>query len=336
VIARIEANARAEAAKNEARIADSERAHKQRMAEFKAEAEERRVRERAETDRKERDRKEERKRDDAESVRREAARSEELTRRMGQEQEHGKSMMTLIRDRSEANDPMQGLARLIEQFGPIMAMAKDAGLDKLIGGGGPQSWADTIGQTVQAGVQGLIEIKKIEAQVASDSAEDDPMLQIQLPPSPEFPQGRVVQMPESQLIAMQQQQAQRQAQQGGAPPQHVPDVEIAGPQQQAPPSNQNPHSARAQAAEQLPAEVRKQARHGLRQLVAALDSEQDDGKWPGMILGGLSQNPAIFHYIQVRAIRPSLLEAGATEGLASKIMHMIEVSGQVPADIPRV
>jgi hypothetical protein len=55
-----------------------------------------------------------------------------------------------------------------------------------------------------------------------------------------------------------------------------------------------------------------------------------------MILGGLSQNPAIFHYIQVRAIRPSLLEAGATEGLASKIMHMIEVSGQVPADIPRV
>ena len=104
------------------------------------------------------------------------------------------------------------------------------------------------------------------------------------------------------------------------PGQQLPDVEIAP---QAPPPNQNPHDARAQEAEKLPAEVRKQARRGLRQLVAALDSEQDEAKWQGMILGGLSQNPAIFHYIQVRAIRPSILEAGATEGLASKIMAMI-------------
>jgi hypothetical protein len=116
--------------------------------------------------------------------------------------------------------------------------------------------------------------------------------------------------------------------------------QVAGPvapaaEEPAPPPA-SPTDVRAQEAEKLPADLRKQARHGLRQLVAALESEPDKTKWQGMILQGLSTNPAIFHYIQVRAIRPAIIEAGANEGLASQIMQMIEESGQVPHNIPRI
>ena len=332
MVARIEANAAIETARQEARLEQEQRRHEQWMERMKAESEERRAKDTAEAERKEREREASRKIDADEAARRENARQEDLNRRMTHEQDYSKSMMALFRERTDANDPMNGLSRLIEQFGPILAMAKDAGLDKLIGGNGPQSWADMIGQTVQAGVQGLIEIKKIEAQgtMMGDDDEEDPMVRIQLPPTPEFPQGRVVQMPESQLLAM-----QAQAQANGQQP---PDVQAPGPVEiaEAAPLNQNPNDPRVQAAEQLPPDVRKAARAGLRQLVSALDSEPDSKKWEPMIFAAIQKTPAIYHYLQARAIRPSLLEAGATEGLASKIMQAIETSGKVPTEVPRV
>jgi hypothetical protein len=337
-----------------ARAAEDERRHEQRMAQMRAEEDARRQRDKddraAEREREREMREIERARDEArykadreEADRRERERIADAEARRQQNQEHQKMMLATIKERGDANDPQTFLT----QLGGMIAMAKDIGLDKMISGGGPQGMGELVASTLQTGMNALVEMKKAEALIAEDAdpEDEDPMLAVRMP------DGNVVQMRQSQLLAL---QAQQNAGQLPGPPGQPPGP--PGPPQGHPGQPPQPQGAyqgayqgdevitpetapqdpRAEAVNQLPIEVRKGARMGLRELVSQLAQQPDREQWNAMIIQGIQANPAIFHYIRLRAIRPSLIEAGATENLASAILHVIEQSGQVPQDIPRI
>jgi hypothetical protein len=311
-------------ARERQRAEDEDRRHERSLERLRAEDETRRARDQAETERERVRSEDRRKSDDAEAERKERERNALLQAQMAQHQEHQKLMLATIKERGEANSPMT----FLEQASAMMTMAKELGLDKLLGGGsGPQSLAELAATTVQEGIRGLVKIKELEAQVVADDDEydeeddADPVLAVKLP------NGQVVQMRQSQFAAIQQQQ---QLAAGGPAGQLAPPSDIVRPETMA------TDDPRLQATEQLPADVRKAARLGLREIVNVLTRTPDKAQWEGIIIAAITANPAIFHYIRVRAIRPALLEAGATEGIASGILQVIDQSGKVPSDIPRV
>jgi hypothetical protein len=311
-------------ARERQRAEDEDRRHERSLERIRAEDETRRARDQAETERERVRSEDRRKSDDAEAERKERERNALLQAQMAQHQEHQKLMLATIKERGEANSPMT----FLEQASAMMAMAKELGLDKLLGGGsGPQSLAELAATTVQEGIKGLVKIKELEAQVIADDEDEDegeddndPILAVKLP------NGQVVQMRQSQFAAIQQQQ---QLQAGG------PAGQLAAPPDIVQPETM-PTDPRLQATDQLPVEVRKNARLGLREIVSVLTKTTDKAQWEAIIVSTIKANPAIFHYIRVRAIRPALLEAGATEGIASAILQVIDQSGKVPNDIPRV
>jgi len=296
--------------------------HERWMAQQKAEADERRAREDREREEREARRRENDKLDREERARRDKERQEMLDRQMQNQQAHQALIVSTLKDRSEASNPVNWIG----QLSTMAAALKELGIDvPSMLGGGPTDWKGLLASTVTEGIKGLVELQKIQAtMVDDDDDDDDPMLNVQMG-------DKVVQMRASQYEELQARVlAQQQLEAGATAP--AGDVETA---EEAPSGHGSVAQTRDEEVKALPVDVRKRARVALRDLVSRLTAEGDREKWGAMVVDAITTNLEIVVYVRARAIYPAIIEAGATPGTASAIMSAIEATGQVPADIPR-
>lgn len=78
--------------------------------------------------------------------------------------------------------------------------------------------------------------------------------------------------------------------------------------------------------------VQKRARKALRELVRKLKGTNPE-KWTGVASVAISNEFGIVHYVQAVTVRAALLEAGASDEFAEKIMTALRESNLIPADI---
>lgn len=87
------------------------------------------------------------------------------------------------------------------------------------------------------------------------------------------------------------------------------------------------------AAAGLNLKAQKSARTGLRALIKKVSSA-DEEKWEELIGTAVMQEPNIFHYIKAVTVKAAMLENGADEGLAARVMSAMRASALVPEDLP--
>jgi hypothetical protein len=141
------------------------------------------------------------------------------------------------------------------------------------------------------------------------------------PPPPQFQAP-----PQRERVAarpMPQQQAQQQAQQPA--PQPEPAVE-------APPAAPPPPSlADIALAKGVPLKAQRNARIAIRGLVKAL-APVPDTEWEGKIAAAISQEVAIYHYVQAVSVRAALTEGAATPEVIERVVEIMKASPLVPKD----
>jgi hypothetical protein len=78
--------------------------------------------------------------------------------------------------------------------------------------------------------------------------------------------------------------------------------------------------------------TQRRVRKALRVLVRQLGGKKEDA-WQGLIASAISNEIGIYHYVKAVTIRAALLEAGAEEELAQRVMDAMRASGMIPSDV---
>jgi hypothetical protein len=87
------------------------------------------------------------------------------------------------------------------------------------------------------------------------------------------------------------------------------------------------------AAAGLNLKAQKTARTGLRSLIKKVSNAEEE-KWEELIATAVMQEPNIFHYIKAVTVKAAMIENGADETLAARVMAAMRASSLVPDDLP--
>jgi hypothetical protein len=87
------------------------------------------------------------------------------------------------------------------------------------------------------------------------------------------------------------------------------------------------------AAAGLNLKAQKAARTGLRSLIKKVSTAEEE-KWEELIGTAVMQEPNIFHYIKAVTVKAAMIENGADEALATRVMAAMRASSLVPDDLP--
>jgi hypothetical protein len=79
--------------------------------------------------------------------------------------------------------------------------------------------------------------------------------------------------------------------------------------------------------------AQKAARTGLRNLVKKVAASEEE-KWEELIATAIMQEINIYHYVNAVTVRAAMLEGGASEELAARVMSAMRSSEMVPKDLP--
>jgi len=79
--------------------------------------------------------------------------------------------------------------------------------------------------------------------------------------------------------------------------------------------------------------AQKAARTGLRNLVKKVAASEEE-KWEELIATAIMQEINIYHYVNAVTVRAAMLEGGANEELAARVMSAMRSSEMVPKDLP--
>lgn len=315
--------------------ADRQR-HAQRLEQLKAEQgfalereRERLARERE----RERDWQQARERERAATAKREAedARARERLRRAemddsrAREREHAERMLQLSQ-----RDGLSGAKKLLGEFG-----MKPADLLDFIR---PQDSGDpSIGTTI---VRGITEVGKSFAETAKANVE----AQAKLSAHQANAQARLAQL---ELAARLEGDEYDEGPEGEpSPAPAAPGAPAAEPVY----STRDPRVAAAFSANpgapaaaqqpqpaprlQIPMATLRKARRGMAQLIQRCKGAQES-QWEGMITEAIMRETAIIEYVSAATIRRAMLECGADELFAQRMIAAIDRSGLVPPSIPR-
>ena len=142
------------------------------------------------------------------------------------------------------------------------------------------------------------------------------------PPAPQF---QAAPPRERERVAARPQAAQQQAQQQQAQPE--PAVEAP----QAPPQPPPPSLSDIASSKGVPLKAQRNARIAIRGLVKAL-TPVPDTEWEGKIAAAISQEVAIYHYVQAVSVQAALIEASATPEVIARVIEIMRASPLVPND----
>ena len=87
------------------------------------------------------------------------------------------------------------------------------------------------------------------------------------------------------------------------------------------------------AAAGMNLKAQKAARMGLRSLVKKVSAAEEE-KWEELIASAIMQEVSIYHYVNAVTVKAAMLEGGADEALAERVMAAMRKSELVPKDIP--
>jgi len=114
--------------------------------------------------------------------------------------------------------------------------------------------------------------------------------------------------------------------------------QVDDPEQQAEPEPEPEPEPEAPSIMQVATEAglsmptQKRARKALRVLVRKLSgTKQED--WFGHIANAIQNEIGIYHYVKAVTVRAALLEGGANDELAVRVMDAMRESGMIPADV---
>jgi len=251
----------------------------------------------------------ERERDDRrdELERRERERMHQMDQSLQREREHAERMVTL-----QSRGGLGAVEGLLKTFGSNPRDAFDWFRENMGGDKG-----EGMGVSI---VKGVTEVAKSFGEAASQQAQASAQAQAM-----EEEEAAIMQ----QQLHAQQMAAQRQLQGPQPPRQRAP-----APRAQAPAAAPAPAPQQALGAT-LPLPVQRKARKAIAALVARLRAEPES-EWSGIITLGVMQQPTVIDYIRVATIKAAMIEGGADEAFAMKVVGVIDSSGLVPASIPRV
>lgn len=71
----------------------------------------------------------------------------------------------------------------------------------------------------------------------------------------------------------------------------------------------------------------------LRELARNLGNSSEE-KWEALIAVALQNELAIYHYVKAVSVKSALLEAGAPEALADRVVAAMRTYPVIPADLP--
>ena len=270
----------------------------------------------------------------------------EMELSMAREREHAERMIRLHTDR-EKGESVDGLMNkgigLLEKFG-----MKPGDLLDIIrprGEEGPNPLIEIGARVLGDAVKTVGEVVKAKSQAASEAAQaasEAAAMQAQaqagmmgMPPG--MMPGGYPMLPGPGVPAMYPYAAMAQAQQQpppgfvfaapppGSPPGSPPMIVPAPP-----PAPEDTPTAGCT----LPMPVQKAARNAIRVLIRTLRSTDESG-WGATVAAAVGAEMAIYHYCEQVTIRAAMVESGADEALAERIITAINATGLVPANVPR-
>ena len=106
------------------------------------------------------------------------------------------------------------------------------------------------------------------------------------------------------------------------------------PDQEQPPSvNQAERMVEAATDAGLTLPTQRKARKAIRALVRRLSTSKEED-WQGHIATSISNEFSIYHYVKAVTVKAAVLEGGADDELANRIINAMQSSGMVPEDVP--
>jgi len=110
-----------------------------------------------------------------------------------------------------------------------------------------------------------------------------------------------------------------------APPAFVPEPEVVEP----------PKPTLSQMASEagMSPKAQKSARVGLRALIKKLSSSEET-EWEELIGTAILKEINIYYYVKAVTVKAAMLECGANEELAGRVMAAMRTSSSVPSDLP--
>lgn len=260
---------------------------------------------------------------DTERARQHERMIKELEAQAQKDREHAERMAELAKmDRNGSTDVLMSAATMLGKFG----LQPNEILPRLFGVKTEDDDGDEKSSS-SGWMEALPKIVSVLGDVAKAATSQQPQQVAQqqqpagmLPPPP--PQFQAPPQRERERVAarpMPQQQAQQPA------PQPEPTVE-------APPAAPPPPSlADIALAKGVPLKAQRNARIAIRGLVKAL-TPVPDTEWEGKIAAAISQEVAIYHYVQAVSVRAALTEGAATPEVIERVVEIMKASPLVPKD----
>lgn len=295
------------------RIAKDEAERKERVAREEAERKERLAKE--DLERRERLDREMASQREQERQRQHERMIKEMELAATQQREHAERMMALSKAEQSAgsSDALMTLlpkaAGMLKNFGIEPADVVSRILGGAPEGDGGAGWAEAIPKVI--GVIGDVMQANIRARAAQAQQQTLPP-NLVLPMYPQPPQ--LVQQPGT-------------AQPEPVEPTPAPENTPAAPPQPAP-SQEIADATKAG----LSLAVQREARNAIRDAVRKIRNSSPD-KWQEIILVAISNSPSILHYCSALSLRRALVEAGAEQDLAQRVIDGVRESGMVPPDL---
>lgn len=303
--------------------------------------------EREEAERKERVEKAEREEREKERERQHSMKLKEMEIAAQRDREHAERMMHLQQAQLTVQAQAAG-GGLKDTIKEVAGFLQNVGIEPMdlvqrvlappeAGGAGPsEGWTDLIGKV--AGVAGEVVKEQIRTKrpVSEPEAPAYAMLPGPMPYGypgpmqgmPQVPPGyMLVQGPNGQPVMVPAQQMPPQAPPSYPPPQML----SGGSGDDGDDEDEDDEESEDEQTALNPA-AQKAARVGLRTLVGRLGRAQDS-EWEGIIIAGLTTEPAIYHYVQAITVKAALLEAGANPKLAGRILAALRASPMIPSDL---
>lgn len=342
-----------EDAERKERIAREERERQDRLLmEERSRREEREAREAKEREelrirREEREREEARERE-AERQRQHELRVKEFEAQAQRDREHAEKMLAMAKLELEAKsnasnaDPLGGALKFFGQLG----VPKDEVLARVLGGGGAAKGEEEDDEKAPAWLAALPMVAGALGEMMKARGGAQPQRAAAAPViPPQFVPGPVQNMPRPAMrppprplpapppVAQQRPQptpalvATRPVEDEPLPPMpEVPEVE------DTPPPKPASLSEIANAAG-MTLKQQKSARIALRALVKQMQSAEEE-KWEDLIGTAIMGEIAIFHYVKAVTVRSAILETGADEAFAARVIAAMRQSSLVPEDLP--
>lgn len=308
------------------------------------ESREAKEREEARIRREEREREETRERE-AERQRQHELRVKEFEAQAQRDREHAEKMLAMAKLELEAKshasnaDPLGGALKFFGQLG----VPKDEVLARVLGMGGGKTEEDDEKEPAWLAALPMVAGALGEMMKARGGAQPPRPQPVQVAPQftgsiPALPARPVQQVrPQPRPLPAPPVQAQR----APAPVAAFAPVEEEEP---LPPFPEVPEVEEAPVAKPLSlSEIAsaagmnlkaiKNARVALRSLVKKMQNAEEE-KWEELIGTAIMGEIAIFHYVKAVTVKAAILEAGADEAFATRVMAAMKQSSLVPEDLP--